>query len=108
MVFWTIETKYYKAELALHLAAVAESPSGGQPKQEEDSYPFVAHGEDFQGVIVVWKGGVSPGEDEISGLTKIEPWYVKVGRRESGPSTPGRGYFSFASTGCRPQVLKIV
>jgi len=81
VVPWAINTKYYKAELALHLAAVAESPSGGQAKQGEDTCPFVAHGEDLQGVIVVCKGSVSPGEDEMSGLTKIEPWYVKVRRR---------------------------
>lgn len=78
VVFWTIETKYYKAELALHLAAKAGSPSGGQPKQEKESFPFFAPGKDFQGIIVVWKGGGSPGENEISGLKEIEPWYVNA------------------------------
>ena len=78
VVPWTIDTKYYKAELALHLAETAESPSGGQAKHEDDACPFAAHGEDLQGVIVLCKGGVSPGEDEMLGLTKVEPWYVKA------------------------------
>ena len=77
---WPITTKYYRADLALHLAETDEQPAEGV--EEGNMHPLVARGEDLQGLILLCEASVPPDEEPDAQLARLKPWYgVECGPR---------------------------
>lgn len=80
VVHWPITTKYYRADMALHLAETDEQPA--EEVEEGNALPLVAHGEDLQGLILLCEASVHPHEEPDAQLARLKPWYgVECGPR---------------------------
>jgi hypothetical protein len=73
VIMWTLDTKYYTANLAVRVTDMDAPPTVGD-RGGQDSLLLAERGAASQGVILVFLDDLLPGEDTSSNLAKIEPW----------------------------------